>query len=574
MIGKNWSIYWSKTKNVPIVLDKNIDDLIIKSQKLLEIAQDLRPVFLEEKHLLKKIFQLDDGIYYKSVWCTKHGRYIINGVPFKESMVKKINSLEKFEIFREEVLNFQKTKDMILAEEKFFKDFVLENKRHLNYLLNSRELDEEGHFIGAYPFIEEVSQKYCNRVSMVSFSGGKDSTVVSHLVRKALNNQSILHIFGDTTLELPLTYRYIKKFKEENPMTPFFDEKNEENDFFEMCKEIGPPSRVKSWCCSIFKTGPMGTTLSNFEEDFLTFYGVRRKESSSRSKYGKISKTPKIHGGLVSSPVIDWLDIDIWMYILAEEIDFNYSYRQGFPRVGCWMCPNNSDISQFLAKIYVSKKDSSELKFDYKEWESFLYSFSNQVVKEFYLKNGIELSSEDLTKKVKEYVTKNKWKARQGGDGLEKSKNIVLRKKECVNEKNTYILNLNRAIDEEFITLFKPFGDISISIKGKIQEVFVLNRKKEALFKIIFKEKSKDLKVTLIDLKDRYLYGKIIKQLNKFNTCIYCQACNSTCSFGALSVINGKYSIDEKRCVNCLNCINKFDMGCLVVSALRTKVKE
>ncbi|MGL6119086.1 MAG: phosphoadenosine phosphosulfate reductase family protein, partial [Fusobacteriaceae bacterium] len=66
--------------------------------------------------------------------------------------------------------------------------------------------------------------------------------------------------------------------------------------------------------------------------------------------------------------VIDWLDLDIWLYLISENISFNHSYRQGFPRVGCWMCPNNSDISQFLAKIYVSKKDSTEIRFDYADW--------------------------------------------------------------------------------------------------------------------------------------------------------------------------------------------------------------
>ena len=65
-----------------------------------------------------------------------------------------------------------------------------------------------------------------------------------------------------------------------------------------------------------------------------------------------------------------------------------------------------------------------------------------------------------------------------------------------------------------------------------------------------------------------------MKQINKFNACIYCQACNSTCSFGALSVINGRYMIDENKCVNCLNCVNQFDMGCLIASALRVKSKE
>lgn len=574
MVRNALGIYWDQEKNIPIILDKNLDDIKIKKKKLIEVAQDLRPVFLEEKHLLRVLFNLEEDIYYKSVWCTKLGRYIVDGTPFRKSIIKKISELEEFEVFRKRVLNFEKTDKMVEKEKEIFQNFIEENSEHMSMLFNSTERDDEGNFIGAYPFIEEVLKKYSTRIPMVSFSGGKDSTVVSHLVRKALNNQSILHIFGDTTLELPLTYKYVERFKEENPMTPFFDEKNEENNFFQMCKEIGPPSRVKSWCCSIFKTGPMGTTLTNFDEDFLTFYGVRRKESASRSKYLKVSKTPKIHGGIVASPVIDWFDLDIWLYILSEKIDFNDNYKLGFPRVGCWMCPNNSDISQFLAKIYVSRDEYGEINFDYKEWEEFLYDFSYKIVKEYHLENNIPLSQEELKEEVEKYVKNNKWKTRQGGAGLEKSKDLNFKQKECVNEKNTYILNLNRDIDEEFITLFKPFGKISISNSGKSQEMYVLNREKEALFKILFKEKNREIKITLINLKDKYLYGKIIRQINKFNTCIYCQACNSTCSFGALSVINGKYTIDENKCVHCLNCVTKFDMGCLVASALRTKSKE
>lgn len=574
MVRNALGIYWDQEKNIPIILDKNLDDIKIKKKKLIEVAQDLRPVFLEEKHLLRVLFNLEEDIYYKSVWCTKLGRYIVDGTPFRKSIIKKISEVEEFEVFRKRVLNFEKTDKMVEKEKEIFQNFIEENSEHMSMLFNSTERDDEGNFIGAYPFIEEVLKKYSTRIPMVSFSGGKDSTVVSHLVRKALNNQSILHIFGDTTLELPLTYKYVERFKEENPMTPFFDEKNEENNFFQMCKEIGPPSRVKSWCCSIFKTGPMGTTLTNFDEDFLTFYGVRRKESASRSKYLKVSKTPKIHGGIVASPVIDWFDLDIWLYILSEKIDFNDNYKLGFPRVGCWMCPNNSDISQFLAKVYVSRDEYGEINFDYKEWEEFLYDFSYKIVKEYHLENNIPLSQEELKEEVEKYVKNNKWKTRQGGAGLEKSKDLNFKQKECVNEKNTYILNLNRDIDEEFITLFKPFGKISISNSGKSQEMYVLNREKEALFKILFKEKNREIKITLINLKDKYLYGKIIRQINKFNTCIYCQACNSTCSFGALSVINGKYTIDENKCVHCLNCVTKFDMGCLVASALRTKSKE
>lgn len=573
MKQRELGIYWNKNLNIPMILDKKINFRRIKSEDLYEVATDLRPVFLEEKHLIKEVFKLSKDIYFQSVWCSKQGRYIIDGYPLKESFVKNINLIKNIDEFREKIHFFKKTTEMEKIENEIFEKFILENKLHLNYLLNCEEIDEEEEYIGAYPFIEDIVKKYKNRVPMVSFSGGKDSTVVSHLVRKCLNDPSILHIFGDTTLELPLTYKYVEKFKNENPFTPFFDEKNEENNFFEMCKEIGPPSRVKSWCCSIFKTGPMGTTLSNFNEEFLTFYGVRRKESNSRSKYSKVSKTPKIHGGLVTSPIIDWMDIDVWLYILSEKIDFNKSYKLGFPRVGCWVCPNNSDISQFLAKIYVLKKYNA-MEFGYDEWEEFLYEFSEKVIENFYQDKGEELEKKDLENKVKYYVDNNKWKARQGGAGLEKSKNTIVKQKECINEKNTYILILNRDIDNEFITLFKPFGRISIVKKGLIQEMFVLNKFNEALFKIVFKMKSREIRITIIDLKDRYLYGKIIRQINKFNTCIYCQACNSTCSFGALNVISGKYEIVEDKCTHCLNCVNKFDSGCLVASALKVKIKE
>lgn len=550
MVRNALGIYWDQEKNIPIILDKNLDDIKIKKKKLIEVAQDLRPVFLEEKHLLRVLFNLEEDIYYKSVWCTKLGRYIVDGTPFRKSIIKKISELEEFEVFRKKVLNFEKIDKMIEKEKEIFQNFIEENREHMSMLLNSTERDDEGNFIGAYPFIEEVLKKYSTRIPMVSFSGGKDSTVVSHLVRKALNNQSILHIFGDTTLELPLTYKYVERFKEENPMTPFFDEKNEENNFFQMCKEIGPPSRAENWCCSIFKTGPMGTTLTNFDEDFLTFYGVRRKESASRSKYPKILKSTKIYKQLSIGPIIDWLDIDVWLYILSENLDFNISYRQGFARVGCWVCPNKGAWSDFLTKIFNNT--------EYMKWENFLIQFAKDIGKVDY----------------ENYVKEEKWKLRRGGEGLEKSKDLNFKQKECVNGKNTYILNLNRDIDEEFITLFKPFGKISISNSGKSQEMYVLNREKEALFKILFKEKNREIKITLINLKDKYLYGKIIRQINKFNTCIYCQACNSTCSFGALSVINGKYTIDENKCVHCLNCVTKFDMGCLVASALRTKSKE
>ena len=77
----------------------------------------------------------------------------------------------------------------------------------------------------------------------VSFSGGKDSTVVSDLVRKALGRPDIIHIFGNTTLEFPETDRYVQRFKAANRKTPMLRAENKEQDFYNLCETFGPPSR-------------------------------------------------------------------------------------------------------------------------------------------------------------------------------------------------------------------------------------------------------------------------------------------------------------------------------------------
>ena len=140
----------------------------------------------------------------------------------------------------------------------------------------------------AFQFVNNTVKRFPRRMLMISFSGGKDSTVVSDLVRRGLGSSDILHIFGDTTLEDENTYRYVKEFREQNPLVPFF-EARAEHDFHDLVDEIGPPSRVMRWCCTIFKAGPINNLLQTLgNQKVLTFYGIRRDESTQRSKYHRV----------------------------------------------------------------------------------------------------------------------------------------------------------------------------------------------------------------------------------------------------------------------------------------------
>ena len=130
----------------------------------------------------------------------------------------------------------------------------------------------------AHAFIQEQAAKYPRESIVLSFSGGKDSTVTADLAVKALSDASLVHIFGDTTLEFPMTTEYAMRYRENNPKAIFKVAKNREQNFYSVCEDIGPPARMMRWCCSMFKTGPITRVLNSLYRDknILTFYGIRK----------------------------------------------------------------------------------------------------------------------------------------------------------------------------------------------------------------------------------------------------------------------------------------------------------
>ena len=308
--------------------------------------------------------------------------------------------------------------------------------------------------VPAIDFINETAKNYSESSIVISFSGGKDSTVVADLVVRALSNPSLVHIFGDTTLEFPLTYEYEKRFRKQNPKAIIKVAKNKEQDFYKVCEDIGPPARMMRWCCSMFKTGPITRVINNLFKDtqILTFYGIRKHESVSRSKYDRVSSNTegvKIQKQTVAAPIFDWKDIDVWLYMLTEELDFNDAYRLGYDRVGCWCCPNNNERAQFLSKIYMPD--------EYKKWHDFLVAFAKRIGKP----------------DPENYVDSGNWKARQGGNGVEAAEDIKIKFTNCTAEENAKIYQLNKPVADSFYSLFNPFGIVSKELGRKMIEKLV-----------------------------------------------------------------------------------------------------
>lgn len=522
------------------------------------IGTDIRPVFPEERLLLECIIDKPFAFANMSVWNTAGNNYFVNGKKKRFVIRDVVNNIDADDLRKILEDNKEKNKKYIdnFFENEYIKKFIEANKIRLNSIVTE-----------ANDYIREVSKKYDMDSMFVSFSGGKDSTVTSDLVINALNNEKVIHIYGDTTLEYPETAVYLEEFKSFHPMTPMLIAKNKDQDFNELCKVIGPPSRMMRWCCTIFKTGAITRKIdSTFKNKIkvLTFQGLRRNESIARSKYDRESSGAKITKQQTVAPIIDWLDFDVWLYILTKKIPFNNAYKKGFARVGCWCCPNNSYWSEYLSHIYMNEQ--------YTRFHKILLDFAEQIGKP----------------DPAEYISSGGWKARQGGNGLEYSSNAVLSFKPCVLEENAYNFELIKPIDETLYELFKPFGILDFNIGNKrLGEVYILEKKdKQPILKLTGKIGQNYLKVSV--LKNTAIFNKpktnemlIKNQITKFQTCIGCMACESVCKFNAINIkhnekqdgkeINISYKIDENKCVGCLECVKHFSGGCFMKKVLRTK---
>lgn len=542
-------IYWCKDCVTPIIKPSSVVDKSICpicGGKTHYISSDLRPVFPEERLLLAILLGKEPGEYMGcSVWAV-NSRYYINGKGHSISV--KAFAEANTDSISEKVAEFSDQINYSFFNHEIAQ-FIRANQHRLAYLKDE-----------SFSFIRQATEKYKAESIVISFSGGKDSTVTADIATRALSNPSLVHIFGNTTLEFPTTIEYANRYREAHPLAIFQVAMNDEQDFYDVCEDIGPPARMMRWCCSMFKTGPITRVINSLyrNQQILTLYGIRKFESVSRSKYNRIeddAESIKIQQQTVASPIFFWKDIDIWLYILAEEIDFNFAYRLGYDRVGCWCCPNNNQRAQFLSRIYMPERS--------KMWRNFLVNFAKKIGKP----------------DPEAYVDNEKWKARQGGNGLASAGDVKIRFTNCTTEEYAKIYRLTRPFDDELVEMFVPFGRTAPELGKKLlKETIILNAQTNVPILSIqpFNQDSYDyaVKVRTMNVSNHDDLQRMVGyQIRKFNACRKCLKCESICRQGAISIIGDRYHIDPTKCVQCKMCMTAkyLDGGCTMDKYLRTK---
>ena len=217
--------------------------------------------------------------------------------------------------------------------------------------------------------------KYWDNEIYVSFSGGKDSTVLLHIVRSLFPDT--LGVFVDTGLEYPEIKRFVKQTENIKWLKPSMR-------FYEVIDKYGYPIvskenaqkieeirntksekllnkrlygddkgygklpekwkylidtdfKISAKCCDIMKKRP----IKKFEKEtgLKPIVGIMASDSSGRTtSYLRNGCNSFNSNRPVSNPLGFWLEQDIWDYLKQYNVPYSNIYSKGYTRTGCMFC--------------------------------------------------------------------------------------------------------------------------------------------------------------------------------------------------------------------------------------------
>ena len=388
-----------------------------------------------------------------------------------------------------------------------------------------------------------IYTKYKDRLDCfhVAFSGGKDSCVLLDLVKKALPKGSFVVVFGDTGMEFPDTYEVVKKTKQQcaEDEIPFYIGKSHLNPK-ESWELFGPPSRVLRWCCSVHKSAPQTLKLREVtgKNDFigLDFVGVRAQESFARSTYKYENYGAKQKGQFSHNSILEWTSAEIWLYVYANDLLINETYKKGNGRAGCLFCPMSGGTSDYLRRASYPA-----------EIDSYIDSIKNTYDGDKRKKSNTE-----------SYIQNGGWNARKNGRELS---NNTFR---CIEKITSGILTITITDPySNWLEWIKTIGDL----RGGNGDYSVQFGSEHIRFFVKATKNGYIVTIPEVVLKERPAFGKMFRQVfRKASYCTGCRVCETNCRNACISFADGKIKISN--CIRCHEC-HAIDSGCLLFHSLR-----
>jgi len=249
--------------------------------------------------------------------------------------------------------------------------------------------------------VRSIKQHMNDRpVANVSFSGGKDSTVVLHLARKA----GITDVFFvDTGLEFPETIEFVR-----STGVRIIDEGN---DFWRYVEKSGPPTKDDRWCCKLLKIDPLGKYLSE-TGPCVTVQGNRWYESWTRAGIEEVAENPSNPLQLNISPIRSWRAFEVFLYIWWQDIPLNPLYEKGLERIGCYLCPAmleseyeevrrmHPELAERWDKFLAKWTEKKRLPAEYRKWGLWRWKELPPKMKEICRERGVPFEEERRPKRT------------------------------------------------------------------------------------------------------------------------------------------------------------------------------
>ncbi len=209
----------------------------------------------------------------------------------------------------------------------------------------------------------------------VAFSGGKDSTVLLHLVRELY--PSVPAVFINTGLEYPEIMQFVRETENVIWLCPkmsfkkvlekygypvvskenaqkLYEIKNTKSDKLRNIRLFGGEKgngklpekwkflidadfKISDKCCSVMKKRPaLAYEKISGKKPFI---GTMAADSSLRKiSYLKTGCNSFKTKRPVSTPLSFWLESNIWDYLRIKKIPYSTIYDLGFERTGCMFC--------------------------------------------------------------------------------------------------------------------------------------------------------------------------------------------------------------------------------------------
>jgi len=242
-------------------------------------------------------------------------------------------------------------------------------------------------------FCETPNEKYQYIKPYISFSGGKDSTVLLNLVRSIYPDTPA--VFVNTGLEYPEIVEFVKTIPNVTWLRPKmnFKEVLEKYGYPVVSKEVSQkiyeyrtaksektkhirwygtgnayksgkipekwkylvkaPFKVCDKCCYVMKKAPM--------RHYKCYVGTMTQDSHLRKQQYLRKGCNSFKGKIQSMPMAFWLEEDVWAYIKLNNLKYASVYDNGVSRTGCMFCMFGVHLEKGENRFQKMKKSHPKL---------------------------------------------------------------------------------------------------------------------------------------------------------------------------------------------------------------------